>query len=148
VKRRVRHQRGQALLLVLIFVAAFLLLVWAALKLSSSGFLALTSVRADTRATYALDAGLAFAIDLEDAKFKALGCTSDLNRQFTLPYSSGNITVTLNVTPSAGCKSSKPTYDVQVTLPASVSTRSLAAQIHSSNAGKKGSWLVNWDQYQ
>jgi hypothetical protein len=148
VKPSLRRQRGQALLLVLIFVAAFLLLVWAALKLSSSGFLALTSVRADTRATYALDAGMAFAIELEDDKFKPLGCTPDLGKTFTLPYASGNITVTLTVTPSVGCKPSKPTYDVQVTLPASVSTRSLSVQIHSSNAGKKGSWLINWEQYQ
>ena len=145
---RARRQRGQALLLVLVFVAAFLLLVWAALSLASSGFLVLTNVRADTRATYALDAGLAFAIELEDDKFKPLGCTPDLNKPFTLPYSTGDITVTLNVTPSAGCKPPKPTYDVQITLPAAVSTRSLSAQIHSSNAGKKGSWLVNWEQYQ
>ena len=148
MKPRVRRQRGQALLLVLGFVAAFLLLVWAALSLASSGFLVLTNVRADTRTTYALDTGLAFAMELEDDKFKGLGCTSDLNKQFTLLYASGNITVTLNVTPSAGCKTGKPTYDIQVTLPASVSTRSLSAQIHSSNAGKKGSWLVIWEQYQ
>jgi len=148
VNARLRGQRGQALLLVLIFVAAFLLLVWAALKLSSSGFLALSSVREDTRATYALDAGLAFAVELEDDKFKPLGCTPDLGKTFTLPYSTGNITVTINVTASAGCKPSKPTYDVQVTLPASISTRSLSLQIHSSNAGKKSSWLINWEQYQ
>lgn len=148
MKPRVRRQRGQALLLVLVFVAAFLLLVWAALKLASSGFLALTSVQADTRATYAFDAGLAFAIELEDEKFKPLGCTPDLNKTFSLPYASGSITVTINVNPAPGCKAPKPTYDVQVTVPVTVSTHSLTAEFASANAGKKGSWSVNWEQYQ
>ncbi len=141
-------KRGQALLLVLIFVAAFLFLVWAALKLASSGILALTSVQADTRATYALDAGLTFAIELEDEKFKPLGCTPDLNKTFTLPYASSNIPVTINVNPAPGCKSPKPTYDVQVTVPVTISAHSLTAEFASSNAGKKGSWSVNWEQYQ
>ena len=53
---RLLRQRGQALLLILAFVAAFLLVVWAALTLASAGFRGSTAVRADTRTTYALDA--------------------------------------------------------------------------------------------
>lgn len=143
-----RRQRGQAFLLVLVFVAAFLFVVWAALTLVSAGILALISVQADTRATYALDAGLAFGIQLEDAKTKGTGCTADLNKTFSLPYANGTITVTVNVTPIPGCKTGKPSYTVQVTVPASVTSRLLNAQIASSNAGKKGSWLVSWQQYQ
>ncbi|HSO92964.1 MAG TPA: hypothetical protein VLS53_00655, partial [Candidatus Dormibacteraeota bacterium] len=111
---KVRHlpgQRGQALLVVLVFIAAFLLLLWAALTLASAAFLGLGSVRADTRNTYALDAGVEYAIQLEDGATKALGCTNDLGQRLTL----GSVTVNVDVTAAPGCKKNKPTYTVVVT---------------------------------
>lgn len=137
-----RRQRGQALLVILVFVAAFLIVLWAALTLASAAFLGLSSVRADTRSTYALDAGVEYAIQLEDASAKALGCTSDLGKQLVL----GAVTVNVDVTPVAGCKTNKPTYTVQVTNLAG--GRLLNAQIRSSNAGKKASWIIDWEAYQ
>jgi len=52
------RERGQALLVVLVFLAAFLLITWAGLTLASGAFLGLNAVRTDARTTYALDAGL------------------------------------------------------------------------------------------
>jgi len=49
--RTPRGKRGQALLIILVFVAAFLLVLWAGLSLASSAFLGLGSTRADTRTT-------------------------------------------------------------------------------------------------
>jgi len=43
--RRLSAQRGQGLLLILAFVAAFLLVVWAALTLASAAFLNLNGTR-------------------------------------------------------------------------------------------------------
>jgi hypothetical protein len=140
-------QRGQALLVVLGFVAALLLIVWAALSLASGAFLGQGSVRADTRSTFALDAGLAYAIENEDFKVKGAGCTPDLPWQFPLNYSSGTITVFIQATATPGCKPGKPSYTVLVTAPSGTS-RQLNAQISSSNAGKKASWTINWEAYQ
>jgi hypothetical protein len=137
-------QRGQALLVVLGFVAALLLIVWAALTLASGAFLGQGSVRADTRNTYALDAGLAYAIQVNDSAARGVGC-SDTNGNFTLPYSSGTITVTLTITHTPGCKPGKPSYTVNATTGTG---RLLNAQISSSNAGKKASWTINWEAYQ
>ena len=61
-------QRGQALLVVLVFLAAFLLITWAGLSLASAAFLGLNTVRTDARTTYALDAGLAYAMYAIDTK--------------------------------------------------------------------------------
>jgi hypothetical protein len=138
-------QRGQALLVVLGFVAALLLIVWAALTLASGAFLSQGSVRTDTRSTYALDSGLAYAIQINDSAAKGVGCINT-SGNFTLPYSSGSITVTVTMTASPGCKPKKPTYDVNVT--ATGTNRQLNAQIASSNAGKKATWTINWEQFQ
>lgn len=144
--RKLNGQRGQALLLVLAFVAAFLLIAWAALSLASGAFLSLNSVRSDTRSTYALDAGLAYAIEMEDEKVKGIGCTPDVPQTLSLPYSSGTITVTVSPSPAPGCKTNKPSYLVTVT--ASGTARRLNAQFSSSNAGKKASWAIDWAAYQ
>lgn len=138
-------QRGQALLVVLGFVAALLLIVWAALTLASGAFLGQGSVRADTRSTYALDAGLAYAIENEDSKIKGAGCTLDPLWQFPLNYASGTITVKVQATATPGCKPGKPSYTVNVNAGPG---RQLNAQISSSNAGKKASWTINWEAYQ
>ena len=143
---RLTRQRGQALLLVLAFVAAFLLIVWAGLSLASGAFLSQGSVRADTRTTYALDAGLAFAIENEDEKLKPLGCTPDPPWTLPLNYATGTITVTVQVTAAPGCKTNKPSYLVNVR--ATGTSRQLNAQFSSSNAGKKASWSVDWESYQ
>jgi hypothetical protein len=144
-RQNLARQRGQALLVVLGFVAALLLIVWAALTLASGAFLGQGNVRADTRSTYALDSGLAYAILVNDSAAKGAGCTNT-GGNFTLPYSSGTLTVTVTITAAPGCKVGKPTYNVNVT--ASGTNRQLNAQIASSNAGKKASWTINWEQYQ
>jgi hypothetical protein len=139
-------QRGQSLLLVLVFVAAFLLIIWAALTLAGDAFLGLGTVRADTTSTYALDAGLAYAIEIEHSAIKVTQCTNDLGKTFQLPYATGTITVTVSVTRIAGCAVATPSYTVNVT--ASGSTRQLNARISSSNRGNAGTWQVNWEAYQ
>jgi hypothetical protein len=139
------RQRGQALLVVLGFVAALLLIVWAALSLASGAFLGQGNVRADTRTTYALDAGLAYAIEANDSAAKGAGCI-DTAGNFTLVYGTGTITVNVTMTHALGCKVGKPTYNITVT--ASGTNRVLTAQIASSNAGKKASWTITYEAYQ
>ena len=143
--RRLPGQRGQGLLLVLAFVAVFLLVVWAALTLASAAFLNLTGVRSDTQHTYALDAGLAFAIGTNDSAAKGTGC-GKTSGSFPLAYGATTITVTATSTPVVGCKTGKPSYTVLVR--ASGTSRQLNAQISSSNAGKKASWVINWEAFQ
>jgi hypothetical protein len=138
------RQRGQALLVVLGFVAALLLIVWAALTLASGAFLGQGSVRADTRTTSALDSGLAYAIEINDSAAKGVGCIDTNPPNLTLPYASGAITVVVVIKAAPGCKVNKPTYNVTVTA----SGHQLTAQIASSNAGKKATWTINWEAYQ
>jgi hypothetical protein len=145
VTGRLTAQRGQGLLLVLAFVAVFLLVVWAALTLASAAFLNLSGVRSDTQHTYALDAGLEYAIETNDSAAKGAGCGKTVGT-FVLAYGSTTISVTTTSTPVAGCKTGKPSYTVLVT--ASGTSRHLSAQISSSNAGKKASWIVNWEAFQ
>ena len=140
------RQRGQALLVVLGFVAALLLIVWAALSLASGAFLGQGNVRTDTRNTYALDAGLAYAIETNDSAAKGAGCSPTPPANFPLNYASTTIAVTVAITPVIGCRVGKPSYTVNVT--ATGTSRQLNAQISSSNAGKKASWTVNWEAYQ
>jgi hypothetical protein len=144
-RHQLARQRGQALLVVLGFVAALLLIVWAALSLASGAFLGQGSIRADTRTTYALDAGLAYAVEVNDSAAKGAGCLNS-NGSFPLAYSTGTITVTATITPAPGCKVNKPTYNVNVT--ATGTNRQLNAQIASSNAGKKATWSIIWVAYQ
>jgi hypothetical protein len=143
-RRRLSAQRGQGLLLILAFVAAFLLVVWAALTLASAAFLNLNGTRLDTQHTYALDAGLAYAIETNDSAAKGAGC-QNTSGSFPLPYGSTTITVAVTITAVPGCKTNKPSYTVNVQAGAG---RQLNAQISSSNAGKKATWAVNWEAYQ
>jgi hypothetical protein len=145
-RSRLAHQRGQALLIVLAFVAAFLLIISAALWLASGAFLSLEAVKADTRNTYALDAGLAYAIETNDSATKGSGCNSTGPSTFNLTYGTSAITVTVTTTPVVGCKTGKPSYTVAVA--ANSTSRKLNAQISSSNAGKKASWRVDWEAFQ
>jgi len=142
--RRLSAQRGQGLLLILAFVAAFLLVVWAALTLASAAFLNLNGTRSDTQHTYALDAGLAYAIETNDSAAKGAGC-QNTNGSFPLVYGSTTIMVAVTVTAVPGCKTNKPSYTVNVQAG---SGRQLNAQISSSNAGKKATWAIDWEAYQ
>ena len=108
-----RHQRGQALLLVLVFLAAFLLLIWAALRLASGAFLRQASVQTDTRETYALDAGLAYG--LQYVRVAGPLCGPFNPPAFTLNYPTGNVTVTVNMTAPATCTAANPVSDIKVT---------------------------------
>ncbi|TMC27456.1 MAG: hypothetical protein E6I84_10165 [Chloroflexi bacterium] len=144
ITRRLAGQRGQGLLLILAFVAAFLLVVWAALTLASAAFLNLNGIRSDTRHTYALDAGLAYAIETNDSASKGTGCT-DTAATLPLTYGSSTINVIVTITAAPGCKTNKPSYVVNVMAGAG---RQLNAQISSSNAGKKASWTIDWEAFQ
>jgi hypothetical protein len=145
-RRNLSRQRGQALLIVLAFVAAFLLLISAALWLASGAFLGLENVKTDTRSTYALDAGLDYAIETNDSAVKGTGCNPTPATTFPLNYGSATITVTVTITPVIGCKTGKPSYSVNVKT--SATSRQFNAQISSSNAGKKASWTVDWEAFQ
>jgi hypothetical protein len=145
MSHRATGQRGQGLLLVLVFVAAFLLVVWAALTLASGAFLNLSGVLKDTKETYALDAGLAYAIETNDSAAKGAGCQTTTS-SFQLPYATTTITVTATSTPVVGCKTNKPAYTVLIQ--ATGTTRTLTAQISSSNGGKKATWAINWESFQ
>jgi hypothetical protein len=139
--RRLGRQRGQALLVVLAFVAAFLLLVWAALTLASAAFLGLGTVRADTRTTYALDAGIAYAMQVIDDK-NGNGCNAPKTSTVTLNYPSGPITVTVGIRKGSLCHGNGATWNVTVT--ATGTNRSLAALITQVNTTS----VVTWESFQ
>jgi hypothetical protein len=134
-------QRGQALLIVLAFVAAFLLVLWAALSLASSAFLGLSTVRADTRETYALDAGLAYGMQVIDDK-NGNGCNAPKTSTLTLNYSSGAVTVTTKINKGNPCHGNGATWNLTVT--ASGTSRTLTAFITEVN----GASVVTWEAFQ
>ena len=141
---RRRRQRGQALLVVLVFLAAFMVLIWASLRLASDAFLGLGAVRSDTRTTYALDAGVAYG--LEYAHLTATICqpVNPPPPNVALNYPPA-ITVTVTMTVPAGCNAANQMYNLLVT--ASGTSRTVRAQIYLSNAGVNP-WLVRWQAYQ
>lgn len=136
------RQRGQALLLVLVFVAAFLLLTWAALTLAGGAFLGLSSVQADTRTTYALDAGVAYSMEYLDLK-KGKGCSRPNPGPFTLTYPNGTtITVTAVITKTKSCGGGSGVWDLKVT--ATGTTRALVAEVSQAVGG----WSISSEQFQ
>ncbi len=139
--RSLARQRGQALLVVLAFVAAFLLLVWAALTLASAAFLGLGNVRADTRTTYALDAGVAYAMQVIDDK-NGNGCNAPRTSTLTLNYPSGPITVNVGIRKGIQCHGNGATWNVTVT--ASGTNRSLTALITEVGTSS----VVTWESFQ
>ena len=139
--RRLGRQRGQALLVVLAFVAAFLLLVWAALTIASAAFLGLGTVRADTRTTYALDAGIAYAMQVIDDK-NGNGCNAPRTSTLTLNYPSGPITVNVAIRKGSLCHGNGATWNITVT--ASGTNRSLTALITEVSTSS----VVTWESYQ
>lgn len=137
---RRQQQAGQALLLVLVFIAAFLLLTWAALTLASGAFLNLSSVQADTRETYALDAGVAFGMEYMDLK-RGNGCNRPTVPNLVLPYPTP-ITVTVTINKTVTCHGQTGTWDITVT--ATGTNRALAAEIVQIN----GNWTIASEAYQ
>jgi hypothetical protein len=137
-----RRQRGQALLVVLVFLAAFMVLIWASLRLASGAFLGLATVRADTRTTYALDAGVAYG--LEYAHLTGTTCVAVNPPAVALNYPPA-VTVTVRMTIPAGCTAANPDYNLAVT--ATGTTRTVQAQIYRSNVAPNP-WLVRWAVYQ
>ena len=139
--RSLGRQRGQALLVVLAFVAAFLLLVWAALTIASAAFLGLGTVRADTRTTYALDAGIAYAMQVIDDK-NGNGCNAPRTNTLTLNYPSGPITVNVGIRKGSLCHGNGATWNITVT--ATGTNRSLTALITEVTTSS----VVTWESYQ
>jgi len=137
------RERGQALLLVLAFLGAFLLLIWASLRLASSSTLTLAPVQADARSTYALDGGVGFFIEYLLNTPGNL-CTAALTPPtLTLAYPSTTITVTIsNIAPGPGCRRGRPIIDF--TVSASGTARTLNAEV----ARRGGAWTVNWEGFQ
>lgn len=141
MRRTTSRQQGQALLLVLVFLAVFLVLVWAGLRLASSSFLRLSAVQADTRRTYALDAGVDFAVEYMNLNAGTI-CVAPSPPPLLITYPSGTITVTVTITVVAGCKPTKAVYDVTITAGGS---RTLTAEINKAT-GKP--IALTWERYQ
>ena len=139
--KRLARQRGQALLVVLAFVAAFLLMVWAALSLASAAFLGLGSVRADTRSTYALDAGLAYAMQVIDDK-NGNGCNAPKTSTLTLNYATAPITVNVGINKGNPCHGNGATWNITIT--ASGTNRTLTAFITEVGTSS----VVTWESFQ
>ena len=137
-----RRQRGQALLVVLAFLAAFMLLIWASLRLASDAFLGLAAVRADSRNTYALDAGVAYG--QQYAHWLGGACVAFNPPAFALNYPPA-VTVTVAMTAAAGCTNANPAYNLAVS--ATGTSRTVRAQVYRSNAAGTP-WLVRWAQFQ
>lgn len=138
---RLNRQRGQALLVVLAFVAVFLLIVWAALALASAAFLSVNSVRADTRNTYALDAGLAYGMEVIDDK-NGNGCNAPGTSNLTLTYPNTSIVVTTKITKGHPCHGNGASWNLTIT--ANSTSRSLAALVTEVN----GTSVVTWEAFQ
>jgi hypothetical protein len=135
-------QRGQALLLILAFLAAFLLILWAALALASGAFLGFANVVADTRSTYALDAGLAYGMQVIDDK-SGNGCNAPGTSALTLNYPSGAITVTTKIKKGVPCHGNGATWNLTVT--ATGTTRTLTAFVTELSNGTS---VITWEAIQ
>ncbi len=140
--KRGTGQRGQAMLVVLVFLAAFLILTWAALRLASEAFINASSVQADTRSTYALDAGVGYVIGYVRNRPGPL-CPPPAPPPLQLVYP----TITHRVTVSAlvaggGCTNAAPVLDFTVTD--SATSRRLLAEVKRTG----GIWAIVWEAYQ
>jgi hypothetical protein len=134
-------ERGQALLVVLVFLAAFLLITWAGLTLASGAFLGLNTVRTDARTTYALDAGLAYAMYAIDTK-NGNGCNAPKTSAVTLDYPGGPITLTVGIAKGNPCNGNGANWNVTVT--ATGTNRTLTALVTEQNTKP----LVTWERIQ
>jgi len=137
-----RSQGGQALVLVLVFIAAFLLLTWAGLTLAASSFLDLSSVQADTRTTEALDAGLAYGMETLDLK-KGNGCNAPTTPgPLVLNYPSGAITVNIGVTKGTPCRGNGANFTFHISSPSTSHT--LDALVTQAN----NVMVITWERFQ
>jgi type II secretory pathway component PulK len=141
-RARLQRQRGQALLIVLAFVAAFLLIIWAALSLESGALLGQNSVRADTRETYALDAGVAWAMEAIDEKH-GNGCNAPGTTTLTLTYPSGNVSVNVAITKGNPCHGAGASFNLTVT--ATGTSRRLNALM---SEGNNNGMSIVWEAFQ
>jgi hypothetical protein len=141
--QRSNGQRGQALLIVLVFLAAFMILVWAGLTLASGSFLAQNSVQSDTRTTYALDAGVAYGMEMVDLRH-GNGCSAPKNPPaLVLNYPTGNVTVNATVTKGTPCSGNGASFTIVVT--ASGTSRKLTA-LETEVNNNQGA--ISWEQFQ
>ena len=114
--------------------------------MASESFLSLAGVRADTRATYALDAGIAYGTNRAQALNGA--CVASNPPPFTLAYPSGNSTVTVRITVGPGCNAN-PTYDLRVSATGtSRIARAEITQSQNGNGGPGNPFAISWEQFQ
>ena len=140
--RATRRDRGQALLVVLLFLAVFLLVIWASLTLAGGALLGTTAVKTDTRGTYALDAGVAYGIGA--LSLRSGGGCSNLNvNPLSLPYPDGTVTVSLTITKAPNCGVNARSF--QITVTSTNTSRTLIANVGEPTPG---TWAVNWESYQ
>ncbi len=123
--RPARRQAGQALLIVLAFLAAFTLILWAAAFFASGSFQVQRAVAADTRATYAVDAALQWG--LAYIRINSLTCAAGT---VSPPIPSPGPTVngypaTVTISPDATCTVGAPVFN----LTAQAGPRSGTAQV-------------------
>jgi len=98
-------------------------------------------VRADTRTTYALDAGIAYAMQVIDDK-NGNGCNAPRTSTVTLNYPSGPITVSVGIRKGSLCHGNGATWNITVT--ATGTNRSLTALITEMTTSS----VVTWESYQ
>lgn len=139
-----RRQRGQAILVILVFLAAFLVVIWAGLTLASAAFLGLSRAQDDTRTTYALDAGVAYGLELVKL---SRGCAVINRPPFTLAYPTGDITVTVAITPEPGCNNTAYTLRVTASGTSRVA-RAYVDQSQNGNGNGLNPFQIVWELYQ
>lgn len=137
-------QRGQGLLIVLVFLAVFLLVVWTSLTLASGAIINANGVRADSRSTYALDAGVGHTIEWlrnQPGNLCALGARRPPS--FVLAYPGRPITVTITALTAPGtCTAARPILDTTVSATGTIHT--LTAEVSRPAAV----WTISWERFQ
>ena len=113
----------------------------AALTLASAGFLGSNAVRADTRTTYALDAGLAYSMQVIDDK-NGNGCNAPRTSNFTLNYPTGVITVNVAIRKGSQCHGNGATWNITINVTGT--SRTLTALVTEVN----GTSTVTWEAFQ
>ena len=140
--RAIRRDRGQALLVVLLFLAVFLLVIWASLTLAGGALLGTTAIKNDTRGTYALDAGVAYAIGSLQLRSGG-GCSNLTVNPLSLPYPDGTVTVSLTIIKAPNCGVNARSFNI--TVSSTNTSRTLLANVSEPTPG---TWAVNWEAFQ
>jgi hypothetical protein len=139
-----RYQRGQALLVVLLFLAIFLVVLWASLTLAGGALLGQASVSTDTRETYALDSGVDWAIQNIDLK-NGNGCNAPSPTFLVLTYPNQTITVTVTIGKPTPCHAGAGA-NFDVTVSATGTSKTLKA--HIVDVAGNGIAGISWESYQ